>query len=110
MARVASKRPRRMSNVKRPRAGQHRQPVSADESDSLETRIVSFARGGKLKKAGHTAVKSQLEAGLSVVYQAGNLIVREHPDGTRETVRTVEEAFQPVPDRFRSFVVSKLRK
>jgi hypothetical protein len=39
---------------------------------------VSFGTGGKLKAAANKAVEKQLAAGLSIVYQVGNRIVRQH--------------------------------
>src|SRR5690349_4931790 len=95
-ARAITKRPKSHPGLKRQLSGDAKGPVG-DENDSLETRIVSFAMMGKLKNAARAAVKSQLAAGLPVVYQAGNRILREHPDGTRELVRTVGAPSEPVP-------------
>src|SRR5947207_2820126 len=110
MARARARQPKGKFISAQLRAGRRKVSAAPDDADSLEKRIVSFARSGKLKKAGSAAVQSQFDSGLSVVYQKGNLIVREQPDGTLETVRTLDSAFQAVPDRFRSFVVKKHHK
>lgn len=110
MARVNHKRSKSRPGPKSTVAAKRRVSSNPDEGDSLETRILSFARKGRLKRPANEATKSQLDAGLSIVYQSGKRIVREHPDGTLEIVSTLSSASQPVPERFRSFVVSKSRK
>lgn len=105
-----NKRSKGRPDVKSTVSAKRRASSNPEEGDSLETRILSFARKGRLKKPANEATKSQLAAGLSIVYQSGKRIVREHPDGTLEIVSTLSSASQPVPDRFRSFVVSKSRK
>lgn len=95
---------RRRSSVQRRNAASHE-----NERGSLETVIVSFARRGQLKEAANNAVDSQRAAGLPIVYQSGNRIVREHPDGTQETLRIVLNADVDVPDRFQSLIVGKRR-
>jgi len=107
---VNNKRSKGRPDVKSTVSAKRRASSNPEEGDSLETRILSFARKGRLKKPANEATKSQLAAGLSIVYQSGKRIVREHPDGTLEIVSTLSSASQPVPDRFRSFVVSKSRK
>jgi hypothetical protein len=111
VARKPGHRSSRTRTVKQSSVGRRSKPSSLeDDRDSLETRIVLFATRGKLRPAADTAVKAQLAAGLPVVYRAGNRIVLERPDGTQETLRTVTDSFQRVPDQFRSRLVAKSGK
>jgi hypothetical protein len=87
-----------------------KQSSQDDDRDSLEWRIVSLATRGKLKAAANNAVESQRAAGLPIVYQTRNRIVRQHPDGTEETLRTVSHSFRPVPEKFQSIVVRRSGK
>jgi hypothetical protein len=80
---------------------------TVEETGSLEDRIRTLASTGKLKHAARAAIKQQLAANLPIVYLAGDRVVREHPDGTIETLRVLENASRRVPERYRSLVARK---
>ena len=80
-----------------------------EDRDTLEGKIVRLATSGKLREAAASAIREQLDAGLSVVFQSGRSIVREHPDGTREVLHTAP-ARTPVPERLRAFVVGAKKR
>ena len=80
---------------------------TVDETGSLEERIRTLASTGKLKHAARSAIKDQLAANLPIVYLTGDRVVREHPDGTIETLRVLNDAGRRVPERYRSLVARK---
>ncbi|KXS41518.1 MAG: hypothetical protein AWU58_1698 [Methanohalophilus sp. T328-1] len=56
--------------------------------DEQSKRLEEMAR-----KATTRAAKDALENGRSITFQQGNAIVRKHPDGRIEVLKTLENAF-----------------
>jgi hypothetical protein len=59
---------------------------------SLEDSVVKLAMTGKLAEAAASAIRAQKQAGLPVTFLEGNLVIKEHPDGRREILRTLKPA------------------
>jgi hypothetical protein len=56
--------------------------------DEQSKRIEKMAR-----KATSRAAKEALENGRSITFQKGNNIIRKHPDGKTELIKTLENAY-----------------
>jgi hypothetical protein len=59
---------------------------------SLEDSIVGLAESGKLAEAAAAAIRAQKARGIPVTFLEGNDVIKEYPDGRRETLETLEPA------------------